>query len=98
MNIVTEGILLLEIEEVGVKGSMPFLLSVLRFSECSFITEEVFAVGLRDISKRYMRSKEVRWRKSTMVRFGENVSSPKFRIRRIIDRVEDLKDAGFYLK
>lgn len=67
----------------GGKG-MPFLLEVIRETESTYVTPEVFSVNLRDLSPKSMRRKEVRWSRFEGRRHGDNEVSPLFKVKKIL--------------
>lgn len=64
---------------------LPFMLEVIRETSSTYITPEVFSVGLRDLTPTAMRRKEVRWVKATGRRSGDTEVSPLFKVKKILN-------------
>ena len=88
------------VEDNESRFQKPILMPVIRMTDESIFTQELFSINLRDFSMRYIRRKELRWRRGSGVRHGESPDMVRFRITAIIsgDEIDTLDSSVIVLQ
>ena len=69
-------------------NNSPIILEVISETSLTYVTNEVYALNLRDLNPALMRKRVVRWCKDKKCRAGERIATAQFKIEEILSKTE----------